>query len=196
MLKYRVIIAASILLMMLVALSLTALADVAYPLGRWDPRLHEPAKCEPHPRYPYYRYAVINSPYSYSWVYAPYGVIPYGYQPVNPAAEPPEAKPANRASLGNITWSTVYLYQVYINGRSLDFRVFGDDAKQVFLLSFQSVMNGVRMVLKVRGTYNTLLPVFTEEALNVLAKFNVTEVVIKNNDQDTVYTMDELRLML
>lgn len=196
------ILAVCLTLVMLTVLSSTALAADPLPASRWWPKPDStlPTERKPHDalrrdrrptRYYDYYNPVIVTPNAYYWVYGPMGPIL-----TNPANTQPEEKPANRATLGKITWSTEYLYQVYVNNRSIDFRVFGDGSKLAFRLGFQSAIDGTRMVMKVRGIFETLQPVFTKEALNTLAELGVTELCITSNEGDIIYTMDELRAML
>lgn len=125
-----------------------------------------------------------------------------GYVIIKGAATPkPSAtkKPSSsgssesRKSSGDITWSTEYLYQVYVNGRSYDFRVFGDGKKIAFKERFdlndEHKMTGT---LTVRGTYTELKPVYTEEAVEALIAQNISRIVITSPTGDQTIELAEL----
>ena len=139
-----------------------------------------------------------------------YVVTPYGHTTV-PFAEmdPDLGKPSyrrddttakqsgNRSTYKNITGSTNYLYQVYANNRSIDFRVFANGSKTSFLEKFGANDSGkIRLTLTVRQDNAELKPVFTAEALTYLEGLNVAEVVISGPGGEQVYSMADLRAML
>ncbi len=143
------------------------------------------------------------------WAYPPFYVLPGGYAYPNawfpgvwfpqvfpPYWQPksaPQAEPSNRKSIGNITWSTKYLYQVFVNERGIDFRVFGDGGKLAFLEAFGRTEQGeLYLQMTVRGTYGILKPVFTTKALNFLTGLGVAEVRVISGAGETVYTVDQL----
>lgn len=103
-----------------------------------------------------------------------------------------------RGSYGGITYSTEILKQVWMNGRSLQFRVFGDNERSTFKLSFgPSTSGGTRMVLTVQRRHNEVLPAYDAAALNFLEDNGVDEVVIiKSTGEETTYTIEQLRNML
>lgn len=103
----------------------------------------------------------------------------------------------NRTTYKNIVASTQYLYQVNVNNRSLDFRLFGDGQKIAFLEKFGTNDEGkIRMTLTVWQAYDELKPVYTEDAIKALKNLDVAEVVISSKNNEDKHTMDELLTML
>lgn len=103
------------------------------------------------------------------------------------------AKPTNRKSSSSITWSTEYLYQIFANNRSFDFRVFGDGKKIAFKESFDmNADSKMTAELTVRGVYTELKPVYTEEAVKGLLALGVSEVRIISTGGEDVYDLQSL----
>lgn len=137
------------------------------------------------------------------WHYGPI-VSPDGMYYVNgfwinnrPAVITP-AEPAQpqygRASYGDITWSTEYLKQGWANNRNFDLRLYQGNDRIVYKESFGPGENsGVRMTLFVNKTMTGLKPVYTDEALDFLEDLGVTEILVATKNEETVYTIEQLR---
>lgn len=136
-----------------------------------------------YPSYPYY----YGYPYP-QFINQQYG----GTAPQTSAAE----KPAGRASVGDVVWSTEYLYQVYVNNRSLDFRVFVDGEKVVFKLAFEKTEYGtLRMLLTVRNTSQNITLEMTKEAVDYLEAIGVAEATLTSGGGTQRYSISNLRSM-
>lgn len=112
---------------------------------------------------------------------------------------PVEEKPVyGRAGNGQVIWSTEKLYQANVNNTSIDFRLFGDGEKSVFLLSFEMNDAGNQtMYLRDVRAHSEVKPVYTQEALNFLKALGVDTVVTSTKaGTQATYTMAELEAAL
>lgn len=134
----------------------------------------------------------------------PSNVTPYAiYWGGFPPPPAPQKKPAPKATQApsrkeqfGITWSTKYLYQVNVNNRGLDFRLFGDGEKLAFLEKFEkNEKNEIVLVMTVQGAYQELIPSFTTEALNYLKGINLKSLRIVSKAGEIIYTVAELETM-
>lgn len=158
---------------------------VAYPYIPYNPK----PQPQPQPPTAWQGPGYVSPDGSYYIKYPPY---PYPYYPGTPypgfinqqyGGAPQPADQPGRASYGDVVWSTEYLYQVYVNGRSIDFRVFIDGKKTTFKLAFEGTGYGpLRMLLTVRQSMDGLTLEYTGAALDYLEAINVTEVALTLGD--------------
>lgn len=143
-----------------------------------------------HGRWRDYYNTPFNGYSSWGWGYGPDTVTP------RVVATPKPAQPQyGRASYGGIVYSTEYLYQININNRSIDGRLFGDGEKTVFKLSMAMREDGgIRLIMTDTRTHDEIKPVFTKKAVNYLEDVGIDEVVVvsRRGDQQT-YSLDALR---
>lgn len=135
----------------------------------------------------------------YSWPNGGYWNYYGGYDAARQARPSVTAAPQyGRASYGGITYSTEILKQVWMNGRSIQFRVFGDNERSTFKLSFApSSSGGTRMIMTVQRRHTEVLPSYDAAALNFLEDNGVDEVVIVSySGEETTYTLEQLRSTL
>lgn len=127
----------------------------------------------------------------------PYAIYWGGFPQPPTAPQKAKAKePSTRKEEFGIAWSTKYLYQVNVNNRGIDFRLFGDGTKLAFLEKFElSDKNEIFLVMTVRGVYEELKPVFTTEALNYLKGINMKGLRIVSKTGEIIYSMEELEGM-
>lgn len=99
-----------------------------------------------------------------------------------------------RAGIDGITWSTEYLKQAWINGRSYQLRAFVDDNRVAFKEAFALKSDGtIRMTMTIRAIGTDVTPVLDADAANYLAALNVSELVIVAPNSEYTFTINELK---
>jgi len=112
------------------------------------------------------------------------------------AAVPREHARRNRIS--GISWSGERLWQVLVNERHLEFRIYADGQKQLFKLNFGPTDTGAGMLmtLTIAGNRMPMQFMYTVEALDYLESLGVTQVRGFNGEDQILHGTDELRTML
>lgn len=145
---------------------------------------------------------------------SPWGNMPYTHftpfsYGVGPAPEPDSistggARPGNPTSrdttgdgkatpLDGISWSEGPMYQVRVNGQSIDFRLRGDGEQLAFTLRFdRNAAGAARMNLRVENKYSNLRPVCSAAAVEFLKNLGVAEVRVISGKGWTSYNLDQL----
>lgn len=119
-------------------------------------------------------------------------VFPIPQQPA-PTQEPP-SKSGDTFTFRELTGTRIYIYQVCVNNKFLDFFLFGDDGKIAFMEKFDFGRDGkYQLIIYIWASRNDLAPVYTAEALDILEGHGFTSVLIRGGKNEIVYTITELR---
>ncbi|MCL1795420.1 MAG: hypothetical protein FWG37_00875 [Clostridia bacterium] len=112
------------------------------------------------------------------------------------AAAPREQ--ARRQKLGGIVWSGERLWQVLVNEKHLDFRIYANDEKQLFKLNFSAAEtgSGLLMTLTIAGKRAPMRFAYTVEALDYLESIGVGQVRGYNGEDQIEFGTELLRSML